>query len=142
MSEDILKNSNEKLCIWLVDDDAFCRSHFMRLLNAEPWLNCSRSFSSAVSLLAALRQESPPDAIFMDVQMPDMNGIEAIRPAKDLAPFTKVFILTTFYDNESAAQALAAGATGFLLKRYPSAQIINAVSSTSAGFCSTGHARC
>jgi DNA-binding NarL/FixJ family response regulator len=115
------------LSVWLVDDDFSCCENLSRLLSAEPRVNCSRSFSSATALLETLGQESPPDAILLDVQMPVMNGIEAIRPIKDLAPATRVLMLTSFSDHRLKEESLAAGAADFLLKRNPPAQIIAAI---------------
>lgn len=120
--------SDPAVRIWLVDDDAcFCENMLLLLEDAKPRVDCSRSFSSALSMLTALRQESPPDVILMDVQMPDMNGVEAIRPVKHLSPSTKVLMLTTCYDVDLKGKALAAGAADFLLKRYPPARIIAAI---------------
>src|SRR5580698_1911119 len=85
------------LCIWLVDDDANCCEHLTWTLSTMANVKSVRSFSSASSLLAALRQESPPDAIVMDVQMPMMNGIEAILPIRKLAPSCRVLILSTLF---------------------------------------------
>jgi DNA-binding NarL/FixJ family response regulator len=124
-------NAEASLSIWLVDDDLSCCEHVARLLNAEPRVECSRSFSSASALLATLGQESPPDAILLDVQMPLMNGIEAIRPIKNLAPSTRVLMLTSFLDHRLKAQSLAAGAADFLLKRDSPAQIIAAIRAAS-----------
>jgi len=142
ISEDALKSGHSQLvpCIWLVDDDDLYRKHLMWLLKDEPRVDCSRNFSSSVSLLAAIREGSPPDVILMDVHMPEMNGIEAIRPVKHLAPFTKVLILTSIYDPQLKQTALAAGATDFLLKRYPRAQMIAAICPTKSEFCSPGRA--
>jgi DNA-binding NarL/FixJ family response regulator len=56
-----------------------------------------------------------------------MDGIEAIRPIKDLAPSTKVFILTNFFDDRHKKSALAAGASGFLLKRNSPTHIVAAI---------------
>ena len=124
-------NAETRLCIWLVDDDLSCCEHLTQLLSAEPRVNCARSFSSASSLLATLGQESPPDAILLDVQMPVMNGIEAIRPIKSLAPSTAVLMLTTFLDHRLKEQSLAAGAADFLLKRNSPAQIVAAIRAAS-----------
>lgn len=122
--------------VWHVDDDGLYREQLMCLLKDELCVNYSRSFSSALSLLAALRQDSPPDVILMDVQMPEMSGIEAIRPVKHLAPSTVVLMLTTFYNHQHKQEALTAGAAGFLLKRNSQTQIIAAVRAASAQFSS------
>ena len=127
----MVSGAEAKLCIWLVDDDLSCCEQVARLLNAEPRVNCSRSFSSASALLATLGQEPPPDAILLDVQMPVMNGIEAIRPIKNLAPATRVLMLTSFLDHRLKEQSLAAGAADFLLKRNSPAQIIAAIRAAS-----------
>jgi len=125
-------DAEARLCIWLVDDDAAYSKHLTWLLNAEPCVDCPRSFPSPMALLAALRQESPPDVILMDVHMPAMNGNEAIRPVRDLAPATLVLMLTTFFDHRLKEEALAAGAADFMLKRNSPAQIIAAVRASSA----------
>ncbi len=127
----MVSHAEARLCIWLVDDDFSCCEQLSLLLNAEPRVNCSRSFSSATSLLDTLGQESPPDAILLDVQMPVMNGIEAIRPIKSLAPSTAVLMLTSFLDHRLKEESLAAGAAGFLLKCNSPAQIIAAVRAAS-----------
>jgi DNA-binding NarL/FixJ family response regulator len=119
------------LCVWLVDDSADCCEHLALLLNAETRVHCPRSFSSAASLLAGLRQEPPPNAILLDVHMPVMNGIEAIRPIKQLAPATPVLMLTTFFDHGLRTQALAEGAADFLLKRSSPAEIVSAIRAAS-----------
>ena len=111
------------LCIWLVDDNAGCCESLSWLLNAEPRVHCPRSFSSVSSLLAALRQESPPDAILMDVHMPVVNGIQAIHPIRNLTPRTLVLMLTSFFDHRLKEEALAAGAADFLLERHLPAQM-------------------
>jgi DNA-binding NarL/FixJ family response regulator len=125
----VLKSSDAEamLHIWLVDDDASCRGQLMWLLNAEPQVDCSRCFSSASSLLATLRLESPPDAILLDVQMPVMTGIEAIRLVKHLAPSTMILMLTTFFDHRLKEEALAAGAADFLLKRNLPGEMVASV---------------
>jgi DNA-binding NarL/FixJ family response regulator len=124
-----LENCHAKatICIWLVDDNAFYREHLTIMLNAEPRVNCSRNFSCVSSLLAALRQESLPDAILEDVEMPVMGGIEAIQPIKNLAPSIKVLMITTFQDPCCKKQALMMGASDYLLKRNSPDQIIAAI---------------
>lgn len=103
-------------------------------LNAEPNVDCARCFSSASTLLTVLGQELPPDAILLDVQMPNVGGMEVIRPIKNLAPSSILLMLGTFFDHHLKEQALAAGASAFLLKRDPPGQIIANIRAASAQF--------
>jgi DNA-binding NarL/FixJ family response regulator len=135
-ADSALKSSDadSMFCVWLVDDDACCREHLTWLLTAKPDVSCPRCFSTASSLLTELRQGLPPDAILIDLEMPVMNGIEAIAPIKKLTPFTMIVILTTFFDPRRKEEALAAGAADFILKRNFSAQAIAAIRTASVQF--------
>jgi DNA-binding NarL/FixJ family response regulator len=115
------------LCIWLMDEDACNNEILAPSLTSEPHVDCSRCFSSAPSLLAALEQEYPPDAILLELQMPVMNSIKVIRHIKNLAPFTLVLMLTASDDSRSKQQALLAGASDILLKCSSPGQIIAAI---------------
>ena len=115
------------LCLWLVDEDAGNNEILASSLKSEPHVDCSRCFSSASSLLTALEQEYPPDAILLELQMPVINSIKVIRHIKNLAPFTLVLMLTTSDDSRSRQQALLAGASDILLKCSSPGQIIAAI---------------
>ena len=81
---------------------------------------------SAVNILAQC-QENKPDIILMDIDMPELSGIEATRLVKNDFPDINVMILTVFEDRDKIFDALCAGATGYLLKKTPSVQIIGAI---------------
>lgn len=84
----------------------------------------------AVDVVRALR----PDVALLDVRMPTMNGIEAVRVlAADPDLRTALVVLTTFDDDELLAQALQAGALGYLLKSMPRAQLVAAVETAAQG---------
>jgi DNA-binding NarL/FixJ family response regulator len=74
-----------------------------------------------------------PDVILMDVRMPLMNGVEATAAIHRQLPACRVLMLTTFDDEEYVIQALQAGASGYLLKDIPAADLAQAVRSVSAG---------
>ena len=81
---------------------------------------------SPVNIVAQCR-ENCPDIILMDIDMPEMTGIEATQLVKNEFPNINIMMLTVFEDREKIFDALCAGATGYLLKKTPSAQIIEAV---------------
>jgi len=68
-----------------------------------------------------------PDVILMDIDMPEMSGIEATRLVKEVFEDINIMMFTVFEDKDKIFEALCAGATGYLLKKTPSAQIINAI---------------
>lgn len=70
---------------------------------------------------------SKPDVILMDIDMPGITGIEATRLVKDKYPDINIMILTMFEDRDKIFDALCAGATGYLLKKSTSIEIINAI---------------
>ena len=75
--------------------------------------------SSAKSLLRFLKINDPsrhPQVILMDIEMDEMDGIEATRQVKELAPAIKVIMLTVFEDDEKILNAIKAGADGYLVK--------------------------
>jgi DNA-binding NarL/FixJ family response regulator len=102
--------------VWLVDDDRELRHLLAELLGRAGGFGRPREFHSPDTLLAALGREAPPDAILLDVQLGDKNGLDYIKPIKALAPRTRVFVLTTLYDANRESRAFAEGASGFLLK--------------------------
>jgi len=86
---------------------------------------CNAS-SSAVNILAQCREKTP-DIILMDIDMPELSGIEATRLVKDAFPDVNIMMFTVFEDREKIFDALCAGATGYLLKKTPLTQIIASI---------------
>ncbi|MBA4302146.1 two component transcriptional regulator, LuxR family [Algoriphagus alkaliphilus] len=82
---------------------------------------------SALSELEALHHGNLPQVVFMDIEMPIMNGIEAIRIGKALYPQIHFLVLTVFDDEENIFEAIQAGASGYLLKHEPSDNILQSV---------------
>lgn len=76
-----------------------------------------------------------PDVVLMDIQMPEMNGVESLRQIKRARPQTLVFMLTTFDNDSYVMEAMAAGADGFLLKDIRPEQLIAVIRQTVEGYC-------
>ncbi|MDE3068768.1 MAG: response regulator transcription factor, partial [Verrucomicrobiota bacterium] len=68
-----------------------------------------------------------PDVVLMDINLPGMNGVECVRQLKPLAPQVQVMMLTVYEDTENIFNALAAGASGYLLKRTPGRELLEAI---------------
>lgn len=74
-----------------------------------------------------------PDVILMDIDLPKINGIEAVWQIKQKYPSVQILMLTVFDDNDRIFQSICAGASGYILKRTPPAKIIESVFETAAG---------
>ena len=118
--------------ILLVDDQALLRTGFRMILQAQPDLEV---VGEAVDGADAVRQVAAlePDVVLMDVRMPVMDGVQATEAIVAGGAAARVLILTTFDVDEYAFAALRAGASGFLLKDVPPAELAGAIRSVAAG---------
>ncbi len=120
--------------IVLADDQALLRKGFRMILEAEDDLEIvgeAADGADAVRLVELYK----PDVVLMDVRMPVLDGIEATRAIAAATPGdeTRVLILTTFDLDEYAFSALRAGASGFLLKDVPPAELVSAIRTVARG---------
>ena len=118
--------------IVVVDDQALVRGAFVLLVNSAPDLEVvgeAANGAEAVDLVRSLE----PDVVLMDIRMPVMDGLAATRAIGDLGCATKVLVLTTFDLDEYVFAALRAGASGFLVKDTPPADLLSAVRAVAAG---------
>ena len=116
----------------IVDDDDRVRGNFARIVDGFPGCQCIGDFSSGKEALAGIR-DNPPDVMLMDINMPEMNGIECARLLKDAHPLTEIIMLTVYQDTDSVFQSLAAGASGYLLKRADRKELLNAIKQVHSG---------
>jgi DNA-binding NarL/FixJ family response regulator len=110
----------------IVEDDPGVRAGLTRLFNETREFQCISSYPSAETALAHLPAEKP-DVILMDIKLPGRSGIECVRLLQERDPSLLVLMLTVYEDTEQVFQALQAGATGYLLKRTPPKQLLEAV---------------
>ena len=120
--------------ILLADDEELVRAGFRLILESELDLEVvgeAGNGGEAVELTRTL----DPDVVLMDIQMPVMNGLEATREIAALgrSETSRVLILTTFELDEYVYEALRAGASGFLLKRTPAADLVAGIRVVAAG---------
>jgi DNA-binding NarL/FixJ family response regulator len=118
--------------VLLVDDNASFRAGMARLLGTIPELElCGTAADGATGVDAALQQQ--PDIVLMDIAMPHINGVEATRTLHEQAPHIGVVVMTMLEDDDAVAQALRAGARGYLVNGAPQAEIIDTIRGVHAG---------
>jgi DNA-binding NarL/FixJ family response regulator len=118
--------------VLLADDQELVRSGFRLILESKDDLEVvgeAANGREAVELAAA----TSPDVVLMDVRMPELDGIEATRAILASGSPARVLILTTFDLDEYVVRAVRAGASGFLLKDAPAAQLVEAIRVVAAG---------
>jgi two-component system, NarL family, response regulator DesR len=116
----------------LADDQALVRGALSALLGLEPDLEVIAEVGSGDAVVAAVLEHRPEVAL-VDVEMPGMDGIAATAELRRAAPETRVLIVTTFGRPGYLRRALQAGASGFVVKDTPAAQLADAVRRVHAG---------
>ena len=96
------------------------------MLNRADGFSCVSQYANAEDAVKNLPQVKP-DVVLMDINLPGMNGVECVRKLKALMPQTQVMMLTVYEDTENIFNALAAGANGYMLKRTPTKELIEAI---------------
>jgi DNA-binding NarL/FixJ family response regulator len=110
----------------IVEDDDRVRTSLARVVARAEGLRCASQHSDAEDALASL-PTLKPDVILMDIKLPRMSGVECVARLKPLLPSTQFIMLTVYQDTDLIFRALAAGATGYLLKRTRGPQLATAI---------------
>ena len=120
------------ITVSIVEDDPYARDGLWQLISRNPDFNCLSQHSAAedaIEKLPGLR----PDVVLMDINLPGMSGIEAVRRLKPLLPQTQFIMSTVYKDNDAIFSALMAGANGYLLKKTPAKDLLAALREVCAG---------
>jgi DNA-binding NarL/FixJ family response regulator len=110
----------------IVEDNDPLRATLARLLNRAEGFQCLSQHPDAESALAAL-PAAPAEVVLVDINLPGMNGVEFVRRLKQAAPQILAVMLTAYEDTDNIFNALAAGAAGYLLKRAPRSELLEAI---------------
>jgi len=114
------------ISVSIVEDNEQLRGTMVRLIGRAEGFRCLSQHPSAEDALEAIPKD-PPDVVLMDINLPGMNGVECVRHLKQRVPQIQVMMLTVYEDTENIFNALAAGATGYMLKRTPRAELLDAI---------------
>lgn len=122
------------ISVWVVEDNPDYRETIRDIVDSEPDLVCSQTFSSGEDLLAHLRDSFAPEVILMDIGLAGkMNGIDVVERLRPVAPGTRIVMLTIEESNEMIADALRAGASGYLAKTAKARDLVDAIHDVTTG---------
>ena len=120
------------LRVSLVEDDRVTRESLAALIARADDLECLATYANAEDAMRDVPKHLP-DVLLVDINLPGRSGIECVAALKAGHPKLNVLMLTTYDDTENIFESLRAGASGYLLKRTPSAEIIAAIKEVAEG---------
>jgi len=120
------------ISVSIVEDNDKLRGTLARVINRAEAFRCVSDYATAEDALKDLPQ-AKPDVVLMDINLPGMNGVECVRQLKPLLPQVQVIMLTVYEDTENIFNALTAGASGYLLKRTSSKELLEAIEDVHRG---------
>lgn len=112
--------------IIIYEDNANLRESLSSLLALAGDYNVMASYADCSQVMEQV-QEGKPDVILMDIDMPGINGIDAVKKIREFNKEVQIIMLTVFDDNTHVFEAMYAGANGYLLKKYVSDKLIHAI---------------
>ena len=116
----------------IVDDDEGIRSSLATLIRRAPAFRLVGDYPNAEVALKEIPAH-PPDVVLMDINMPGIKGVECVRQLKTQVPAVQFLMLTVYEDSDSLFNSLKAGASGYLLKRTASKNLLEAIRDVHAG---------
>lgn len=120
-----MKSKSTKRII-LVEDDPIIRNAFVTLIEQNGEYSVANAYDNAEAAIKNINTDLP-DICLMDIELPGMNGIDAIPKIKALQPDTQVVVITVYENDELVFKALCAGASGYLTKNMPPQKLIDSL---------------
>jgi DNA-binding NarL/FixJ family response regulator len=112
--------------IAIVEDNKVIRESLMEFVQADSECHCVYAGATAEEALQEIPKHQP-DIVLMDIQLPDVSGIECTARLKQLLPSAQIIMVTVYEDTERIFKALRAGACGYLLKRCTPEELVSAI---------------
>jgi DNA-binding NarL/FixJ family response regulator len=120
------------ITVSIVEDNDKLRGTLARVIARADGFSCVSQHGSAEDALKELPSVKP-SVVLMDINLPGINGVECVRQLKKILPQSNVMMLTVYEDTENIFNALAAGASGYMLKRTPGAELLEAIREVQRG---------
>jgi len=110
----------------IVEDQAWLRENLTKEIKSDPQLCCVNAYRTAEAALQGMPKDQP-DVVLMDINLPGMNGVECVKRLKVLLPEVRCLMLTVYEESEKIFNSLLAGASGYLLKRTSTDELLEAI---------------
>ena len=118
--------------VTIFEDNKSLRLGLYQLINGSEGFQCVGAFEDCLNLLQNI-EETKPDVVLMDIQMPGINGIEAVRMLREKYPALKILMQTIFEESDKIFQSILAGASGYILKNTSPTRILDFIKETYEG---------
>ena len=116
----------------IVEDKTWLRENLEEEINQHPQLRCLKTYPTAELALEDIRNVDP-DVVIMDINLPSMDGVECVRRRKAIRPELRCLMLTVYEEADKIFNSLLAGASGYLLKRTSSEELLEAIQQVGSG---------
>lgn len=116
----------------IFEDNKKLRESLEQLVNSSGDMVCTGTFETADKLIHRI-QQAEPNVVMMDINMPGISGIEAVKMIKEKFPHIHILMQTVFDDNDKIFAAICAGASGYMLKKTTPLKMLEAIRETHAG---------
>jgi len=121
-----------KIKVTIFEDNKSLRMGLYQLINGSEGFECGGAFENCLNLLEDIKN-THPDVVLMDIQMPGINGIEAVRILHEKNPGLKILMQTIFEESDKIFQSILAGASGYILKNTSPSRILDFIKETYDG---------
>ena len=121
-----MKQEDSSIRVVVFEDNRSLRTGLFELINASPGFQCVGAFENCNNVLSQL-DRTKPDIVLMDIGMPGIDGIQAVRMIREIHPDMKILMQTVFEDNDKIFQSILAGASGYLLKNSIPGRLLDAI---------------
>ncbi len=123
---------NKIITTVIVEDVEFVRNGIAAIINVTEGFECIAAFEDAESMIGEI-ENLAPDVLITDIGLPGMSGIEGMRKVKKLLPNQTIIVLTVHEENEKIFEAIMAGASGYLPKKTPPAELLKSIQEAHEG---------
>lgn len=125
-AKDAERPSNEPIRVAIVEDDRAVREGLAMLIHGTPGYTCVGAFPSVEEALRLIGQHAP-EVLLLDIQLPGMQGSEAVRVFQEKFPQLEIVMLTVLAEQDKVFESICNGACGYLLKETPPAKLLEAI---------------